>query len=160
MVEPLVWTRRDPTSATVPRDSPKPPTSQSAKVETFLCRLWSSEFCLEKEFKSLILMKFFINCFQNFLNLGWIWFKNGLFVDLNECAMDNDCNSTTSVCVNEVGSYKCICKQGYSLQASDCMSFDFSIYDLSLNNIELSILFSNRLAKICVVCFQKYWFSD
>lgn len=38
-------------------------------------------------------------------------------IDIDECKGANTCNTTTSVCYDEYGSHRCVCKVGYKEQA-------------------------------------------
>lgn len=42
-------------------------------------------------------------------NLDWLFFH--VFLDINECS-GNPCSSN-AFCENSIGSYSCICKEGY-----------------------------------------------
>ena len=33
--------------------------------------------------------------------------------DIDECEMEHQCNTTSEICVNTIGSYVCKCKEGY-----------------------------------------------
>jgi len=41
--------------------------------------------------------------------------------DIDECALDNDCNLFTQNCLNNDGSYTCTCKQGLISNAGECV---------------------------------------
>ena len=50
--------------------------------------------------------------------LDWIVFC--FFADINECESDSKRCSSNAECVNNEGSYQCICRQGYEVRGAQC----------------------------------------
>ena len=46
--------------------------------------------------------------------------KYHTFVDINECILPTSCPGNNTRCVNEKGSFRCICMPGYSGEAGNC----------------------------------------
>ena len=48
-----------------------------------------------------------------------------LFVDVDECAQNASlCERGSSICVNEVGGYRCDCKEGYEVRKGSLRVFN------------------------------------
>lgn len=46
---------------------------------------------------------------------------NGLCIDHDECeAREHNCTSRNQICMNTIGSYECICKDGYVMHKNNC----------------------------------------
>ena len=42
------------------------------------------------------------------------------FVDIDECLGEHECNLAKSICINDIGSYHCQCKLGYTGDGINC----------------------------------------
>ena len=54
-------------------------------------------------------------------------YRENKCVDIDECSSEclNSCNNLNEICVNEPGSYQCVCKNGYnSLEGTNCYDTD------------------------------------
>lgn len=60
------------------------------------------------------------------LNFQWVyksvldWVFIFIIVDIDECAIKQPCNSQNAICKNTVGSYKCVCKTGFTGDGINC----------------------------------------
>ncbi len=45
--------------------------------------------------------------------------------DINECSVGTYSCPTTTVCMNTVGSYSCVCTTGYELRNNNCEGLSF-----------------------------------
>ena len=45
--------------------------------------------------------------------------QNISFIDINECDAQNECHANAD-CSNSIGSYECICRQGYAGNGTEC----------------------------------------
>lgn len=50
-----------------------------------------------------------------------------LFADINECNGENNCDDNAS-CIDTVGSYDCVCKDGYSGNGTHCDGIENIIF--------------------------------
>ena len=61
---------------------------------------------------------------HTFLASSFVVFVQKYFLDVNECATDNDCDAASTTCVNTDGSYKCVCNEGFVLQTDSDLCVD------------------------------------
>ena len=83
-----------------------------------------------------------------------IWFdmsiKLILFLDINECLIANKTLKCDQTCINEAGSYKCSCREGYFLYTGN---------NLALNRLEIRTAIVNHTCiGECSIFLSKIYF--
>lgn len=55
----------------------------------------------------------------------YLFTNHHVFVlDINECQTPNKC-SANKICINSIGSYKCVCRDGYA--GADCSTSEYTL---------------------------------